>query len=332
MKSLVFDGDHSIPNTIQDVVRYTASHQFKAWVQQYGTIAAFQQLRILGSQTAVGFLVDLLSPGIISAQGYARLAFALKLGTRLSHTVLERLTTAKHVESVEAGTAALTDIQFNADRGQALEEVRVNETRDVVKYFYWWQLRVIARKEHEIAMQREFCEHVQERSLAHKYLIDAQRRIEETLLDPVLQPRECLSGIELTTRNVSSGGDCAVIQQLQAFPRQEAFPAAWGAVQAETPLFTCELQSQLDDVRFSLAEDLDGWQDVWSFSGYLVEEDTVFLSGGQLAIKDSENLALASGAFHDSFLREEPPLGLVQSLTGYVHQRVFRQLHLLFRR
>ena len=174
MKSLVFDGDHSIPNTIQDVVRYTASHQFKAWVQQYGTIAAFQQLRILGSQTAVGFLVDLLSPGIISAQGYARLAFALKLGTRLSHTVLERLTTAKHVESVEAGTAALTDIQFNADRGQALEEVRVYKTRDIVKYFYWWQLRVIARKEHEIAMEREFCEHVQERGLAHKYLVDGE--------------------------------------------------------------------------------------------------------------------------------------------------------------
>ena len=233
---------------------------------------------------------------------------------------------------MEARAAALTDIQFNADRGQALEEVRVNETRDIVKYFYWWQLRVIARKEHEIAMQREFCEHVQERGLAHKYLVDAQRRIEETLLDPVLQPRECLSGIELTTRNVSSGGDCAVIQQLQAFPRQEALATSWGTVQAETPLFTSELQSQLDDVRFSLADDLDGWQDVWSFSGYLVEEDTVFLLGGQLAIKDSEDLALASGTFHDSFLREEPPLGLVQSLTGYVHQRVFRQLHLLFRR
>ena len=190
MKRLVFEGDNFVPNTVQDAVIYSASHQFKAWVQQYGAIAAFQQLRVLGSKTSVGFLIDLLAPGIISAQGYARLAFALKMGTRLSHTVLERLTTAKHVEFVQERTTALTDIQFNADRGQALEEVRVNETRDVVKYFYWWQLRVVARKEHEIAMQREFCEHIQERGLAHKYLVDAQRRIEETFLDQVLQVSE----------------------------------------------------------------------------------------------------------------------------------------------
>ena len=111
----------------------------------------------------------------------------------------------------------------------------------------------------------------------------------------MLQPRECFGGIELTTRNVSSGGDCATIQRLQAFPRDEGLSTPRGAIQTEAPLFTCELQSQLDDVRFSLADDLDGWQDVWSFSGYLVEEDTVFLLGGQLAIKDSEDLAFASG-------------------------------------
>ena len=251
MKRL-FNGNNFVPHTVQDAVTYLASHQFKALVQQYGAVAAFQQLRVLGSKTAVGFLVDLLAPGIISTQGYARLAFALKLSTRLSHTVLERLTTAKHIEVVQERTAALTDIQFDTDRSQALEKVTVNETRHVVKYFYWWQLRVVARKEHEFAMEREFCEHVQERSLAHKYLVNAQRRIEETLLDPVLQPRECLSGIELTTRNVSSGGDCAVIQLLQAFPREETFPTTWGAVQAETPLFTCELQGQLDNVRWAV--------------------------------------------------------------------------------
>ena len=123
MKRLVFEGDNFIPNTVQDAVIYAASHQFKAWVQKYGAVAAFQQLRVLGSKTTIGFLVDLLAPGIISAQGYARLAFAVNLGTRLSHTVLERLTTAKHVEFVQERTAALTDIQFNADGGQAPEKV-----------------------------------------------------------------------------------------------------------------------------------------------------------------------------------------------------------------
>ena len=134
MKRLVFESDNFVPNTVQDAVCYAASHQFKAWVQKYGAVAAFQQLRVLGSKTTIGFLVDLLAPGIISAQGYARLAFALKLGTRLSHTVLERLTTAKHVEGVQARAAALTDVQFDANGSQALEEVRIKETRHIVKY------------------------------------------------------------------------------------------------------------------------------------------------------------------------------------------------------
>ena len=65
MKRLAFDGDNFVPNTVQDAVCYAASHQFKAWVQKYGAIAAFQQLRILGSKTTIGFLIDLLAPGII---------------------------------------------------------------------------------------------------------------------------------------------------------------------------------------------------------------------------------------------------------------------------
>ena len=54
---------------------YAASHQWQAFVKQYGTIAAFKQDRVLGSKTAVGVLVALLSPGIISTQDYARTAF-----------------------------------------------------------------------------------------------------------------------------------------------------------------------------------------------------------------------------------------------------------------
>ena len=70
---------------------YAASHQWQAWVKKHGAVVAFEQLRRLGSETSVGFLIDLLAPGIITAQGYCWLAFALKYGSRLtqSHTVLE---------------------------------------------------------------------------------------------------------------------------------------------------------------------------------------------------------------------------------------------------
>ena len=228
MKRVLVEGFHGVSNSVQNAVRYAATHQWQAWVKQNGTVAAFQQLRRLGGQTTVRFLVDLLAPGVITAEGYIWLALALKYGSCLSHTMLQGLATAKHVEVVQERTRALTDVQLDDDGSQALEQVRVQETGDVVKYFYWWQLRVVARKQHEVAMQRELGEHVQERSLAHKYLVDAQRCIEETLLDPVLQPRECLSGIELTTRNVSPGGDCTTIQRLQAFPCDEGLSTPRG--------------------------------------------------------------------------------------------------------
>ena len=84
MKRVLVEGFQCVPDGVQNAVRYAAAHQWQAWVKQNGTVAAFQQLRRLGSQTSVRFLIDLLAPGIISAQGYARLAFALKVGTRLS--------------------------------------------------------------------------------------------------------------------------------------------------------------------------------------------------------------------------------------------------------
>ena len=152
---------------------YAASHQWQAFVKQYGAIAAFEQLRRLGSKTSVGLLVDLLAPGIITTQGYVRLAFALKLGSRLSHTVLERMTSAKHVEGVQERARTLADIQLDDNGSQALEKVRTEEWRHVVKYFNWWQLRVVAAKEHKIALERELGQYVQERSLCHKYLVDA---------------------------------------------------------------------------------------------------------------------------------------------------------------
>ena len=122
MKRLAIQGSHFIPDSVQDAMCYAASYQWQAFVKQYGAIAAFEQLRRLGGKTSVGFLIDLLAPGIITAQGYVRLAFALKPGSRLSHTMLERMTSAKQIEFVEERAGALTDIQLNDNGSQTLKK------------------------------------------------------------------------------------------------------------------------------------------------------------------------------------------------------------------
>ena len=104
--------------------------------------------------------------------------------------MLERMASAKQVEFVEERTRTFTDIQLNDHRSEALEEVGVEEWRYVVKYFNWWQLRVIAAEEHGIILERELSQHVQQGSLCHKYLVDAKRRVEETFLTPVLEPAQ----------------------------------------------------------------------------------------------------------------------------------------------
>ena len=155
MKRVLVEGFHCVPDGVQNAMRYAAAHQWQAFVKQNGAVAAFQQLRRLGGQTTVRLLVDLLAPGVITAEGYIWLALALKYGSCLSHTMLQGLATAKHVEVVQERTRAPTDIQLDDDGSQALEQVRVQETGDVIKYFYWWQLRVVAAKEHKVAMERE---------------------------------------------------------------------------------------------------------------------------------------------------------------------------------
>ena len=145
MKRLALQGVNFIPHSVQDAMCYAASHQWQAWVKEHGTVAAFQQLRRMGSKTSVGFLIDLLAPGIITTQGYVRLAFALKMGSRLSHTMLERMTSAKQVEFVEESTGALTNMQLDNDRSQTFEKVGAEEWRHVVKYFNF-QLVATARR------------------------------------------------------------------------------------------------------------------------------------------------------------------------------------------
>ena len=328
MKRLVVEGLYGIPDGVQNAMRYAAAHQWQAFVKQNGAVAAFQQLRRLGGQTSVRFLVDLLAPGIITAEGYVWLAFALKYGSCLSHTMLQGLATAKHVEVVQERTRALTDIQLDDDGSQALEQVRVQETGDVVKYFYWWQLRVVAAKEHKVAMERELGQHVQERGLCHEYLVNAKRAVEESLLDPVLQPRECFGGIELATRNVSTSSHCTV-DEFETLLDQSAFPTACASVYAEGPLFCAELQSQLLDITLSFTEDFNGWHEVWATSGLLVEEDAILLLDGQLAVEDSKDLPLSRAFFQEPVA--ENRLGTVQRLTTNLHEKVFGLFRLFLR-
>ena len=180
-------------------------------------------------------------------------------------------------------------------------------------------------------MERELGEYAQERGLSHKYLVNAKRAVEETLLDPVLQPGECFGGIELATRNVSTRSYCTV-DEFETLLDQSAFPTARTTVNAEAPLFCAELQSQLLDITLSFTENLHGWQEVWATSGLLVEEDAILLLDGQLAIEDSKDLPLSCGLFERRVPLEEPRLGFAQRLSCHIHQPLLRKLHLLLGR
>ena len=147
----------------------------------------------------------------------------------------------------------------------------------------------------------------------------------------MLQPRECFGGIELATRNVSTRSHCTV-DEFEAFLDQSAFPAPSRPIHTEGPLFCTELQSQFRDITLSFTEDFHGWQEVWSTSGLLVEEDAILLLDGQLAIEDSEDLPLSCGLFERRVPLEEPRLGLAQRLSCHVHQALLRKLHLLLGR
>ena len=106
--------DH-IPYGICNAVIRLNANQWRALVQQYGPVFAFQQARIFGGQAAVAFLIDLLTPGIINRQGYCRLAFCLKHASSLVHTIRKTSRATKQTEVMEPEVRALTDIQFNTD-------------------------------------------------------------------------------------------------------------------------------------------------------------------------------------------------------------------------
>ena len=66
MKRLALHSRDIIPNSTQQTICYTAAHPWQAWVKQDGAVAAFEQLRRLGGQTSVRFLIGLLAPGVIT--------------------------------------------------------------------------------------------------------------------------------------------------------------------------------------------------------------------------------------------------------------------------
>ena len=136
MNQLAIQRLQCVPNTIQNAVRYTAAYQWEPWVQKHLTVVALEQLRRLGSKAAVGFLVNALAPGVITAEGYARLAFALKSGVSLGHCLFERVTPAHHIEVVQetAGTLADVKLEDHPPR-QTLEKIGLEEWRNLVKLF-----------------------------------------------------------------------------------------------------------------------------------------------------------------------------------------------------
>ena len=167
------------------------------------------------------------------------------------------------------------------------------------------ELCVITREEHlDATVQCYLGNHVKQRTLGQEDLIPAKRSWQApSLLDAVLQPRECHAGIELAGADVSPGTASherppLVIlgQKLQALAEEERHSNSWGSQDRETPLFTRELQRQLLDIRFSLAEDLDVWQDLWAGTEVLLEDfgGAVLVFGGYLPLCPAENMSLAS--------------------------------------
>ncbi len=64
--------------------------------------------------------------------------------------------------------------------------------------------------------QTDFRDHVQERTLAHEALVKTQRALVLSLLNPVVESRQGLSGLELATRNVRSGATSHTLQKLKS--------------------------------------------------------------------------------------------------------------------
>ena len=258
MQTLAHISDR-IPNGIYSSVLRFNRNEWARIIQKHGAVYAFQLARIWGSAGAVDLLVQLLSPGIIHAKGYVRLAFCLKQGARLRHAVRQISLSTKEPEIVERGVRPLADLQVNMDRSQALHQVRINKSWDaltMVRILNRWKLECITSKYEKVVRQGNARESVEEGIFNHKAFVRNQCRwVEETFLDRMFQPAQSDAHvIELAGRHVSSGANDGTVQRLKDSLDQIRLSCSWRANQQEAPLFTDEIQNDLLNIILPLEE------------------------------------------------------------------------------
>ena len=187
---------------------------------------------------------------------------------------------------------------------------------------YWRELCIIARCEHKVFLERDFRQDIQKRNFAHEKLVNAKSAIEKAFLNPVLQPGQSFSGVELATRNVSSGTAGHTVQKLQASLRQMRLARAGWAEEEETPLFTSQIQRELFNVTLAFTENLDGWQKVGCDAALLLEDDFLLL-GRESAIENAKHLTFPAGSLYETGDAEElmPYTRFVQRFARHIAQK-----------
>ena len=171
-----------VPYGICNAVLNLRPNQWRALIQQYGPVFAFQQARLFGGQAAVDILIDLLSPGICHRQGYVRLAFCLKQGSRLAKTIAKLPRPTQEPEVVQPCIRALTDIQIDPNWCDGFHQIARHKCRHaltMVRILYRWKLAIISRKYHKTAIERTSAYDVQEEIFTQKSLVKYQRVFEK---------------------------------------------------------------------------------------------------------------------------------------------------------
>lgn len=313
-----------IPYGVQYGMCYFAANQWRALVQQHGAVFCLQQLRAGGSEALVGSLIDFLTTSIIKSQTNVGLALALKTSACLRHHCVERARAAKSIEPMQAGVRALANCQFDANGGQFSHEIGIQERRGrdaMPEIADGRELRVVTGKNHLGTSQRNLGNHVKQGNLAHKAFVKAQRALEVSFLDPVLETGQGFPGIELPTRNVRTGTAGHTLQLLQTTLHEMRLADTRWPVQKETPLFTSELQGQLLDIGFVFTENLDSWEKVGWGPDTLVEDDAFLLLGGQGTGEDAKHFTLATGPLHKArTVERQPAAWSVQRFTCGIQQ------------
>ena len=299
MQTLAHISDR-IPYGIYSSVLCFNRNEWARIIQKHGAVYAFQLARIWGSAGAVDLLVQLLTPGVIHAKGYVRLAFCLKEGARLGHAVRQISAATKEPEIVQRRIRPLADLQMNMDRREAFHQVRINKSWNaftMVRILYRWKLECITSKYEEVVRQGNARESIQEGIFDHKTFVRNQCRwVEETFLDGMFQPAQSDAPlIELRRCDVGPGTNDGTVQRLKDSLDQIRLSCSWRANQQEAPLFTDEIQNDLLNINLPLEEVGDLWEEVGAPS-FTVQDGLVVLYSGSLAVQCPKHLPL-SGIF-----------------------------------